>query len=53
MRTSGHEGGMGMLYYRFVWLIVGIVVMVGGVHACASRKEDNSLSPLTPDPLPA
>ena len=41
-----------MLYYRFVWLIVGIVVMVGGVHAAAqSRRRDNSLSPLTPRSL--
>src|SRR5215831_4521753 len=34
---------MGMLYYRLVWLIVGIVVMVGGVHAAAQSQPEGQL----------
>jgi peptide/nickel transport system substrate-binding protein len=32
-----------MLYYRLVWLIVGIVVMVGGVHATAQSQPEGQL----------
>src|SRR5262245_55737775 len=34
---------MGMLYYRLVWLIVGIVVMLGGVHAAAQSQPEGQL----------
>src|SRR5499433_2094435 len=34
---------MGMLYYRLVWLIVGIVVMVSGVHAAAQSQPEGQL----------
>src|SRR5918912_468261 len=34
---------MGMLYYRLVWLIVGIGVMVGGVHAAAQSQPEGQL----------
>jgi peptide/nickel transport system substrate-binding protein len=32
-----------MLYYRLVWLIVGIVVMVGGMHAAAQSQPEGQL----------
>jgi peptide/nickel transport system substrate-binding protein len=32
-----------MLYYRLVWLIVGIVVMVGGVHTAAQSQPEGQL----------
>jgi peptide/nickel transport system substrate-binding protein len=32
-----------MLYYRLVWLIVGIVVMLGGVHAAAQSQPEGQL----------
>ena len=32
-----------MRYYRLVWLIVGIVVMVGGVHAAAQSQPEGQL----------
>src|SRR2546426_11270572 len=34
---------MGMLYYRLVWLIVGIVIMLGGVHAAAHSQPEGQL----------
>ena len=41
-----------MRYYRLVWLIVGIVIMVGGKTSLRkANRRDNSLSPLTPRSL--
>src|SRR5919109_1502972 len=34
---------MGMRYYRLVWLIVGIAVMLGGGHAAAQSQPEGQL----------